>query len=167
MISSYPVGVGLGSNMGDRLQHLQEALLWLETLSDRPACASPVYETSPLDCPDETSPFLNAVCEIHFRGDLLELLHQMRAFEMERGRLRIYKKNTPRPLDLDMLYAGKLVMQTKELTLPHPRMLKRRFVLQPLCDIRPDLILPTLKQPVKVFLASVSSNEKIRLYDEL
>ncbi len=167
MISSYPVGVGLGSNLGDRLQHLQEALLWLETLSDKPVCTSPVYETSPVDCPDGTLPFLNAVCEIHFRGDLLELLRQMRAFERNRGRLLVYKKNTPRPLDLDMLYAGKLVMQTKELTLPHPRMLKRRFVLQPLCDIRPDLILPTLEQPVKSFLASVSSSEKTRLYDKL
>jgi len=152
MTGGLAVGVGLGSNQGDRPGHLNAAIEWLRTLSTGPLAVSPVYETSAVDCAPGTPPFLNAVCEMQYGGELPELLRRMREFERERGRPAAYEKNTSRPLDLDILYAGDLVMQTEELTIPHPRLLERRFVLQPLCDIHPDLVLPGRPQTASEYL---------------
>ncbi len=167
MVDLFPVGVALGSNQGDRLGHLRAALSYLETISKDPVRYSCVYETKPIGCPKGSPSFFNAVCEITYQKDpsaLLRLLREMREFEKQQGRPETYQKNTPRPLDMDLLYAGDLILQTEELTLPHPRMLERRFVLQPLCEIRPDLILPGSRQTVKTLLALLDDAGDVRLY---
>ena len=160
------VGIALGSNEDNRLEHLQAALRWLEKISIATVKGSRVYETAPFECAEGTPFFLNAVCEIVSSEDPFKLLRQMRAFERDRGRPESYPKNAPRTLDLDLLYAGDMKMDTEELKLPHPRILERRFVLQPLCDIRPDLILPGTTQPIHAFLASLPNKGDVKLYSQ-
>ncbi len=161
MTAALRAGIALGSNMGDRMAHLEAAVAWLKEVSETPVRCSRVYETSAVECPEGASAFLNAVCEIATRLAPLDLLRKMRHFERVEGREASYFRNAPRPLDMDLLYCGDLRMQTDELTLPHPRMLQRRFVLQPLCDIRPDLALPGCAGTVKVTLDSLEDSEKV------
>ncbi len=165
-LSPLEIGIALGSNQGDRINYLRTAFSWLKTISIAPVKCSHVYETDPIDCPKGTPFFLNAVCEIKCDMDPLELLHRMRDFERRHGRSEGYLKNAPRPLDLDLLYVGDLVKQMEELILPHPRMLERRFVLQPLCEIRPDLILPNRNQSISQLLASLKDDHEVGLYSE-
>ncbi|MBI4025509.1 MAG: 2-amino-4-hydroxy-6-hydroxymethyldihydropteridine diphosphokinase [Verrucomicrobia bacterium] len=167
MTSALRVGIGLGSNQGDRLDHLRSALLWIEKQSDGPVKCSGVYETDPVGCAPDTPAFLNAVCEIVSDRDPVDLLRRMREFERQRGRPATYARNAPRPLDLDLLYAGDLILQTPELILPHPRMLERRFVLQPLCDIRPDLTLPGQTRTVAQWLVSLKDDTMVRRRPEI
>jgi 2-amino-4-hydroxy-6-hydroxymethyldihydropteridine diphosphokinase len=158
-------GIALGSNQGDRLAHLQSAITWLKTLSTGALKYSRVYETPPVDCAPNTPNFLNAVCEISYNQDVLDLLRKMRDFERQRGRPIQYERNSPRPLDLDLLYADALVLNTPELILPHPRMLQRRFVLEPLADVHPDLVLPKTSKTIREFLASLPSTEDVKVSD--
>jgi 2-amino-4-hydroxy-6-hydroxymethyldihydropteridine diphosphokinase len=161
-----PIGISLGSNQGNRVELLRSALQWLSSLSTTPILASSIYETQPIDCAPGTNTFLNAACEITYAGDILRLLRDMREFERQHGRPESYPKHAPRPLDLDMLYAGSLVQHTEELHLPHPRMLERRFVLQPLVDIRPDLVIPGSTQTIRSILASLPDLGDVKLYAE-
>ena len=161
------VGVALGSNLGDRIEHLRSGFRWLGTISMEPVLYSHVYETAPIGCPQGSPFFLNAVCELATDKDVFELFQQMRDFERQRGRPVVYAKNASRPLDLDLLYAGDLVVETEELTLPHPRMCERRFVLQPLCDIRPDLALTGQTCAVSKLLASLKDDGQVQIYHEV
>jgi 2-amino-4-hydroxy-6-hydroxymethyldihydropteridine diphosphokinase len=162
--STLKIGIGLGSNQGERLNHLKAAHAWLQSISAGPVLCSPIYETSPVDCADNKDFFLNAVCQIEHRGDVFELFRKMRAFERERGRPPVYEKNTPRPLDMDVLYVDDQTIQSPDLCVPHPRMLGRRFVLQPLADIRPDLILPGQTKTIQTLLGDLKTEEKIELH---
>jgi len=90
----------------------------------------------------------------------------MRTFERERGRPSDYDRNTPRTLDLDILYAEGLSIQNDELTIPHPRMVERRFVIQPLSEIRPDLILPNTSQTIQSILTSLNDSSDVKLFAE-
>ncbi len=157
------VGVSLGSNVGDRLAHLRAAYVWLASISRTPLRASHIYETDPVGCAPETLPYLNAVVEMTADLEPLDLLRRMRLFECERGRPMSHGKNAPRSLDLDLLYAGDLRIQTEELTLPHPRIRQRRFVLQPLCEIRPHLVLPGAGADVRHLLDSLDNGGEVRL----
>jgi 2-amino-4-hydroxy-6-hydroxymethyldihydropteridine diphosphokinase len=137
-------GIALGSNLGDRLHHLQEAVAQL--LMVHPTmilCAvAPVYETDPVDCPEGSQSFLNTVVEVACELAPLALLKEMRGIEVKLGRPAEHGHHAPRTVDLDMLYAEGTTLNHPDLTLPHPRMTQRLFVLQPLADIRPDLVLP-------------------------
>ena len=104
--------------------------------------AAPVYRTTPVDCPPGSADFLNSVMEIGYSGDVVGFMQTLRVIESDLGRPSPHGVNEPRPMDLDLLYAGEWIFSSPELTLPHPRMLRRRFVLAPLVRIRPDLILP-------------------------
>lgn len=148
------------------MENLRAALSWLESVSQTPVKYSKVYETSPVGCTEEMPDFLNAVCEISYHGDPAVLLKKMRNFERERGRPQTYGRNTPRTLDMDILYAGDKTVQTADLVIPHPRMTVRRFVLQPLCDIHPELILPGSTQSVQQILSSLQDNDKVKLFPE-
>lgn len=130
--------VGLGSNLGDRLGHLRRAV---EGLPDVVA-VSPVYETDPVGGPAQ-GPYLNAVVELDTDLDPSELLAACRHVEGVAGRER-GERWGPRTLDADLLLAGDLVVETPDLTVPHPRMWERRFVLAPLADLAPDLVPPGL-----------------------
>jgi 2-amino-4-hydroxy-6-hydroxymethyldihydropteridine diphosphokinase len=137
-------GIALGSNLGDRLGNLQQAvaLLRARVSGTKIVAASPVYKTDPVDCPPDSPGFLNAVIEISVPLSPLDLLQATRAIEADLGRPNEHSHHAPRTVDLDLLYADDVVLNHPDLILPHPRMTQRRFVLQPLADIRPTLILP-------------------------
>jgi 2-amino-4-hydroxy-6-hydroxymethyldihydropteridine diphosphokinase len=158
------VGIALGSNIEPRLLYLSEALRRIRTLADDPVCSSRVYETSPVGCPPGTAPFLNAVVEIQTTLEPLDLLRPLRTFEEELGRTAVRQINAPRTIDLDVLYYDTLTLSTPELTLPHPRLTTRRFVLAPLADLRPDLVLPGTRQSVRELLDSLKSTEELSVY---
>lgn len=152
-----PVGIALGSNLGDRVAELEAGFSFLRTLAaDGGVRRSPVIETAPVDCPPGSAAFLNAVAEIQLDPALLspeKLLACLQQFERQRGRPPEHVRNSARPLDLDILFYGDVVMQTPELVIPHPRIAERRFVLEPLAQLRPDLVLPGQAKSVRELLA--------------
>jgi len=158
-------GIALGSNLSDRTAHLQagrEMVAMLHERSSPPLCSG-LYETEPMDCAPGTTPFLNAVMQIETSLEPSALLAQLRAIERSRGRHDSAPKNSPRELDLDLLYAGPVEVVTETLQLPHPRLGARRFVLQPLADICPDLVLPGQAEPVASLLIRLPASPAVRL----
>jgi 2-amino-4-hydroxy-6-hydroxymethyldihydropteridine diphosphokinase len=160
-------GIALGSNLGDRAAHLAAAKRFLSSLHAGPGAplCSVLYETEPVDCSPDTAAFLNAVVEIESPLEPLALLARLREFETQQGRALDRGRNAPRPLDLDLLYVGNTRMDTPALVLPHPRMTARRFVLQPLAEIRPDLVLPGQDLTVGQLLAALPSSPAVRPAD--
>jgi len=150
-------GIAFGSNLGDRLQMLRQARACLLASAHLapPVLTSRIYETSPVDCPPGSGPFLNAVIEAELTGDPGDLLADLRACELGLGRPAHAKRNAPRAIDLDLLYAGDCELRTDGLILPHPRMTMRRFVLAPLADIRPGLMLPGHTETIRQLLAKL------------
>lgn len=137
-VSAY---LSLGSNLGDRLGRLREALERLGRLDGvRLERVSAVYETEPVGVKDQP-PFLNLAARIETTLEPLQLLDAAKRIEREMGR-RPGPRWGPRPVDIDILLHGAAVMETPRLTLPHPAMLGRAFVLVPLAEIAPDLVLP-------------------------
>ena len=142
------VGIALGSNLdsplGDRLSNIKFARDLLEKLTPdgTDLIQAHVYQSEPLDCPEDSPVFLNTVIELSYDGSPGELLRQTQTIERQLGRDVIREKNAPRIIDIDILYFGTDLYHDAFLTLPHPEMTHRRFVLQPLADIRPELILP-------------------------
>jgi 2-amino-4-hydroxy-6-hydroxymethyldihydropteridine diphosphokinase len=134
--------LGLGSNVGDRAGHLRAAIELLGEQSVEVEAVSSTYETEPvgevLDQPD----FLNAAIRIRTELDPEPLLEVCKAIEVERGRMLAASRHSPRPLDIDLLLLGDLQLSTERLTLPHPEVTTRRFVLAPLLELDPDLTLP-------------------------
>ncbi len=159
-------GIALGSNLEPRLLNLQAARRKVFALhhSPAPVICSKVYETSPVDCPEGSQPFLNAVLEITTDLSPPALLHRLQEFETELGRPLEHARNAPRTVDLDLLYCDNLTLETPNLILPHPRITERLFVLKPLCDIRPDLILPHLTQTVVELLQTWDSPGSAKIY---
>jgi 2-amino-4-hydroxy-6-hydroxymethyldihydropteridine diphosphokinase len=151
-------GIALGSNLGDRLENLRKARAEIERLAAtaEQIVASSIYETAPVDCEPGAPSFLNAVMEIGFAGEPGELLKQLRQIEAALGRPPAHAKNTSRTLDLDLLYFGDAAIARPELHLPHPRMHERRFVLEPLSEIRPELVLPRQTESVARLLGGLS-----------
>ena len=154
-------GIALGSNLGDRMRNIHAALDALRRIASpgEPVLAAPVYQTEPRLCPPGSPDFLNTVVEIGFNGSPLELLAETRAIERQLGRTRGAERNTPRTIDIDLLYLGNEILNDDELTLPHPRIRERRFVLQPLADIRPELVLPGQSQSVSEMLKTIVTDE--------
>jgi 2-amino-4-hydroxy-6-hydroxymethyldihydropteridine diphosphokinase len=134
--------LGLGSNVGDRLAHLRGAVELLGERGVEVTARSSVYETEPvgeiLDQPD----FLNAVIAIRTELGPEELLDVCKTVEVERGRVFGGPRHGPRPLDVDLLLLGDLELVTDRLTLPHPEVAARRFVMVPLLELDPGLCLP-------------------------
>ena len=134
--------LGLGSNVGEREEHLRAALRLLSEHGVTVDAVSSTYETEPvggiLDQPD----FLNAVARIATALEPEELLDVCKAIEVEQGRMLAGPRHGPRPLDLDLLLLGDLELDTERLTLPHPEVTARRFVLIPLLELDPGLTLP-------------------------
>jgi 2-amino-4-hydroxy-6-hydroxymethyldihydropteridine diphosphokinase len=150
--------VALGSNLGDRLENLRVARQQIRDLADiqPPVLASAIYETDPVDCEPEAPKFLNAVVEFGYDGDPLRLLKKLKSLEKTLGRPRQHARNVSRKIDIDLLYIGESEINDRELELPHPRMHLRKFVLQPLADIRPELILPRQAKNVRELLAELN-----------
>ena len=171
-------GIALGSNLGDRMANLRAARKEIVDLvrqrTDSPGRAnvkspmrsSPIYETEPVDCEPDAGKFLNAVLEIDYDGDPSELLEQLIRVEESLGRKRDHARNVSRKIDIDLLYADDLNVNNERLQLPHPRLHQRKFVLQPLADIRPDLTLPNQTKTVRELLAQIGDSTKVICFAE-
>jgi 2-amino-4-hydroxy-6-hydroxymethyldihydropteridine diphosphokinase len=141
--------LALGSNLGFRLGHLQAAAMALDTHQQITITGySRIYETAPVGGPAGQGAFLNAVLEIRTSLSARGLLEFMLSIEDSRGRQRKVHWG-PRTLDLDLLLYGAEVISEPGLTVPHPHLAERNFVLIPLCDLVPNLIIPDHTQPVK------------------
>ena len=134
--------LGLGSNVGDRGEHLRAAVGLLGEHGIEVEAVSSIYETEPvgelLDQPD----FLNGAVRIHTELEPEALLDLCKAIEVERGRMFAGPRHGPRPLDVDVLLLGDLELETERLVLPHPQLRVRRFVLVPMLELDPELALP-------------------------
>jgi 2-amino-4-hydroxy-6-hydroxymethyldihydropteridine diphosphokinase len=147
------VYLGLGTNLGDRLANLRLALARLRTLA-RLEDVSSLYETQPQGVSDQPL-FLNAVCRVTTGLEPQSLLRFLKNLEREIGRRPGGERWGPRPIDLDILLYDDRVVDTPELTVPHPRLAERAFVLIPLCELAPELRHPLLGKTMKDLLASV------------
>jgi len=156
--------VALGSNLGMPRQNIMLGLERLRELSDEPLLGSSFWLTTPVDCPPGSSSFVNAVVGLAPRaGETPEsLLAALKEIEKEFGRQPKKILNEPRPLDLDLIVFGAERRASEELTLPHPRAHLRRFVLQPLSEIAPELILPGQLQTVSQLLEELPRDEGVR-----
>jgi 2-amino-4-hydroxy-6-hydroxymethyldihydropteridine diphosphokinase len=155
------VFVALGANMGDARRNVLQGMRRLQELSDSPLLRSSLWRTTPVDCPPSSPPFVNAVAGLKPReGETPEsLLLKLQALEREFGRQPKKVPNEPRPLDLDLIAFGGEVRHGAILGLPHPRAHERRFVLQPLAEISPDLVLPGQKRTAAQLLERLPGAE--------
>ena len=170
------IGIALGSNLGDRMSNLGAARkAIIDLVGNRGILASPVYETEPVGCEPGAAKFLNAVLEIEYDGDPTELLEHMIQIEESLGRKRDHSRppsqaggasNVSRKIDIDLLYADDLSVENEQLQLPHPRMHLRKFVLQPLADIRPDLILSGQTKTIRELLAELKDSATVVRFAE-
>lgn len=149
--------IALGSNLGPRRRNLEGALAALEEHAQLSVlrCSS-WHETAPVGGPPGQGPFLNGVAELETSLGAQELLHLMQSVEQRFGRQRpLGVACAPRTLDLDLLLFGERCFWTQALEVPHPRMEDRAFVLAPLCELEPDLILPASGRRVRDRLAEL------------
>ncbi len=155
------VYLGLGSNLGDRQSNLNLAIDFLKERM-KIEKSSPVYETEPVG--DTNQPrFLNMVLQVSTRLPAPALLFMTKGIEAKLGRVPI---DTPRPIDIDILFYGDQVINTPpQLIVPHPRLVERAFVLVPLADIAADFIHPINKKTVKQLLAEVGGKEGVKLFE--
>ena len=149
------VYLALGSNLGDREANLRLAIRALARTSIEIVRASSIYETAPMLFEDQPW-FLNQVVEAKTSLFPRQLLHCAQEVERQLGRKRTIA-NGPRIIDIDILLYGRTVMTSDELTLPHPRMAERRFVLEPLAELAPRLKHPVLKRSMSELLAGTKS----------
>jgi len=155
--------IALGSNIGDSPGILLRAMEQLESFSSEPLQRSSLWRTSPVDCPRGSLPFVNAVVGLTpLTGETPEsLLAKLLELEKEFGRKPKLVQNEPRRLDLDLIVFGQEFRLTRGLTLPHPRAHGRRFVLQPLSEFAPDLVLPGQVGTVGELLKELKTGEKL------
>ncbi len=163
--------LGLGSNQGDRLRHLKAAVRRLHRYDPlRVVAASPVYETKAhtLSADEEQPPFLNAVLRVAVDCGPESLLHTAHVVERAEGRSRSSEQRWgPRPLDVDLLAVDALTCQTDTLTLPHPRLGERRFVLRPWADLAPNFVVPPpFDQSVQSLLDQCPDTTSVRRTDD-
>ncbi len=160
MVTAY---LGFGSNLGDRKQNLARALglmsrqVVVEKLSS-------IYETEPVGYKDQPL-FLNAVCRISAELSPERLLRLAKEIEAKLGRATS-SPNAPRPIDIDILFYGDNVFSNKELTIPHPHLAERAFVLVPLAEIAPDLVHPVNGKRVKELLDDLGEVAGVRKWAE-
>jgi 2-amino-4-hydroxy-6-hydroxymethyldihydropteridine diphosphokinase len=152
--------IGVGSNLGERERYIQQAQDFLGGLRGiRFIQCSSVIETEPVGGPAGQGKYLNAVWQIECDLLPLELMKKLLAIEKEIGRKRS-EKNGPRIIDLDILFYGQEIIDQLELTVPHPRTHERAFVLEPLCELAPDLVHPVLKKTIKQLSTELSAKGK-------
>jgi 2-amino-4-hydroxy-6-hydroxymethyldihydropteridine diphosphokinase len=154
--------LGLGSNMGDRQNHLREAVASLQHRRITLRRSASLYLTEPRDFMDQPW-FVNTVAEVDTNLEPLELLECCLAVEREAGRIRDQFRG-PRPIDIDILFYMDREIQTASLTIPHPRYAERRFVLAPLAELAPDFRDPRSNITIQQLLEQCPDPGEVRLY---
>lgn len=161
------IALSLGTNEGDRLANLSRAAGLIESIPGTATIArSNVYETEPVDVLPEHRDlaFLNAVLVVETDLAPAALAAHLHTIENLMGRNRGPNPNAPRPIDIDVLYAGCEESTSPDLTIPHPRWSGRRFVVQPLADVRPDTVLPCEVRTVREILLALPDTPKVLLF---
>jgi GTP cyclohydrolase-4 len=153
------VYLGLGANMGDRQANLEQAVALLGQRFDVEKVSS-VYETEPVGYKDQPM-FLNAVCRVKTDIGPLQLLSLVKGIEASMGRVPSFTDG-PRPIDIDIILYGDLVMVDPELTIPHPRMAQRAFVLVPLAEIAPGIVHPFSGESVEEMAEKVDGVDGVK-----
>jgi len=156
------VYVAMGSNLGDRDAHLAAGLAALRaTRGVEVVAVSPLYETDPVG-PSPQGPYLNAAIELATSLAPDALLERLLEIEVSRGRTRGPDRNAPRTLDLDLLLYGDRKLAGPDLEVPHPRLADRPFVLEPLCDLAPNFVHPTLGETIEALARRVRDPAAVR-----
>jgi 2-amino-4-hydroxy-6-hydroxymethyldihydropteridine diphosphokinase len=145
--------LGLGSNVGDSAAHLRAAIELLPGHGVQVEAISSAYATEPVGEIRDQPDFLNAAIRIRTELEPEQLLDACKAVEAERGRSFETPRHSPRPLDVDLLLLGDLELKTERLTLPHPEVTSRRFVLAPLLELDPALVMPDGRRLADAFAA--------------
>jgi len=153
--------LSLGSNLGDREGNLREGIRRLED-SGRVISFSAVYETEPVEFTDQAW-FLNCAVAFETARPPTQLMAELLRIEREMGRVRVHKKG-PRIIDIDILLFGDVVLDMPDLTIPHPAMERRRFVLEPLVDIAPEAVHPVLKKTIRKMLEELPEGQTVRKF---
>ena len=151
--------LSLGSNIGDRDGHLRDAIARLAA-EGRVVAVSSFYETEPVEVTDQAW-FLNCAVALETTDTPEELMAALLKIEREMGRQRVQRKG-PRTIDLDILLFGDAVIDSPELTIPHPAMHQRRFVLAPLAEIAPEARHPVLKKTIRELLDALPAGQEVR-----
>lgn len=156
------VYVGLGSNLGDRREHLRLAL---DRVAERCVVqkVSSLYETDPVGCPGPER-FLNAAAQVETALDPRDLLEFLRSIEADEGRVRRIR-NDPRTVDLDILLYADRIIDEDDVQIPHPRLHERGFVLIPLAEIAPDLVHPVLSAKVSDLASQSTDRAEVTLVE--
>jgi 2-amino-4-hydroxy-6-hydroxymethyldihydropteridine diphosphokinase len=154
--------LGLGSNIGDRRGYLQAAVDALPAHGVRVLVSSSVYDTEPVGLVLDQPEFLNAALRIDTGHGPEQLLDACKAVEREIGRVPGGQRHGPRVIDVDVLLLGETRFRSKRLTLPHPEVSSRRFVLVPLLELDPELRLPGASSPLADALAAAAPGQAVR-----
>jgi 2-amino-4-hydroxy-6-hydroxymethyldihydropteridine diphosphokinase len=151
--------LSLGSNVGDREGHLRNAIARLEACG-RIMAVSSFYETEPVEFTDQAW-FLNCAIALETEKKTQQLMAALLEIEQEMGRQRTQKKG-PRTIDIDILLFGDTVLSSPELTIPHPAMHQRRFVLEPLAEIAPEARHPVFQRTVRELRDTLPPGQEVR-----
>jgi 2-amino-4-hydroxy-6-hydroxymethyldihydropteridine diphosphokinase len=153
----------LGSNIGDRVNNLNEAIEAIKTDCGDVLRRSSVYETEPWGMPDQDN-FLNIVIEIRTAKDPIQLLNTVKNVEVRMGREQKVKWG-PRKIDIDILSFGQKKLKTQQLEIPHPRIKERNFVLIPFMELAPDLILPGQQSTIEELYEACRDTCEVYIYE--
>ena len=151
--------LSIGSNLGNREQNLGDAIQKLGLIGTVLSVSS-LYETEPVEFTDQPM-FLNSAVALETSASPARLIEELIAIEKGMGRERTQRKG-PRPVDLDILLFADQIVNTDELTIPHPAMQHRRFVLEPLAEIAPEVVHPVLKKTVRELLQQLPAGQSVR-----
>ncbi len=152
----------LGSNLGDRPAHIEKAGSLIKKKVGKIVAISSVYQTAAWGT-TEQSAFLNQVLGVETKLTAEQLLIEVLAIEKSQGRIQ-GEKWGPRTLDIDILFYGDLVMNLPELTIPHPEIANRKFVLEPMLEVEPDLVHPVLKKTIRKLYAECKDSLPVEMY---
>jgi 2-amino-4-hydroxy-6-hydroxymethyldihydropteridine diphosphokinase len=164
------IGFSLGSNLYNRKRLMMQAKnLLLSAPRTKFIDQSPIYETTPVDVKPEYEDmaYLNSIVIVESELPLDSWLSYIGKIEKNLGRERNEEdRNAPRPIDVDIIYAGDQIIDSGGLEVPHPRWAERRFVVQPLADVRPELTLPEASKSVSEILGTLPPDDGLSVFDE-